>query len=348
MLSRLAREGTLSTEPVRILNVDDFQPARYAKSRILRGAGFEVLEAGTGRDALEASGRRPFDLVVLDVNLPDMSGLEVCRLIKAADPGTMVLHTSATFVDLRDRVSGLDNGADGYLVEPLDPAELLSNVTALLRLRRAEQALRQREQELEELVRQKELLLQELNHRVKNNLQIVSSLISLDPALKNRRSDLAERINAIAMLHDLLHRPAASGADLGTYVASLCESAIRSFGAEQRVMLRCDVSAAPLDLDWGVPLGLLVNEILTNALKHAFPGDRKGTILVELRRDRRQYRLTVADDGAGIAPGEPRSGLGLKLIDVFARQLGGQATRESGPGGTRFEIVFDPTKQQLQ
>lgn len=338
----------MSNDLVHILNVDDFEPARYARSRILRGAGFEVLEVGTGRAALVETGRRSFDLVVLDVNLPDMSGLEVCRQIKAGDAGTMVLHMSASFVNPRDRVSGLDNGADGYLVEPLEPAELLSNVTALLRLRRAEQALRQRELELQDLVQQKELLLRELNHRVRNNLQIVSSLISLDPAVKERRSDLAERINAIAMLHDLLHRPESSGADLGTYVASLCEGVIRSFGAEQRVMLRCDVSAVPLDLDWGVPLGLLVNEVLSNAVKHAFPGDRKGTIFVELRRDRQRYRLTVADDGAGFAPTEVRPGLGLQLIDVFAQQLGGHAARNSGPGGTQFEIVFEPTKQQLQ
>lgn len=337
----------MTGQPARILNVDDFAPGRYAKSRILRGAGFDVVEAGTGRAALDAVSRDPVDLVVLDVNLPDMDGFEVCRRIKADTSGTMVLHTSATFVDAKDRVTGLDNGADGYLIEPVEPAELLSSVNALLRLRNSELALRRSEQELQLLVQEKDLLLRELNHRVKNNLQIVASLVALDPALTERKSDLAARIGAIAMLHDLLYRPEASAADLGTYVATLCENVVRSFGAERQVSLRCDVSEVPLDLDWGVPLGLVVNEILTNAMKHAFPDGRKGMISVRLRPERQQYRLTVADDGVGLPDAPPGSGMGLRLIEVFARQLGGQVERQSGPDGTRFELAFQPRKPQL-
>ncbi|MFZ5788626.1 MAG: response regulator [Acidobacteriota bacterium] len=126
-----------------VLNVDDDDAGRYATSRILRRAGFEVREARTGAEAVRLAAEGP-DLVLLDVNLPDRSGFEVCRQLKA-DPATAripVLHLSATFVRGQDRVAGLEGGADAYLAQPVDPEELVATVRALLRLRRAEDEAR--------------------------------------------------------------------------------------------------------------------------------------------------------------------------------------------------------------
>ena len=116
-------------------------------SRVLRSAGFEVLEAATGAQALElATNRRP-QLVLLDVNLPDMTGYEVCRQIKAggATSRILVLHVLATFVQGTDQKRGLEGGADGYLAEPVDPV-LIATVQAFLRLRQTEEALRESEE----------------------------------------------------------------------------------------------------------------------------------------------------------------------------------------------------------
>lgn len=124
-----------------ILNVDDTEAIRYAKSRALTRAGFTVVEAATGRDALRLVDEVVPDLVMLDVKLPDMSGLDVCRIIKEARPQMLVLQVSASFVQRGDRVRGLKNGADSYLTEPVEPEELIASVGALLRLRRAEDAL---------------------------------------------------------------------------------------------------------------------------------------------------------------------------------------------------------------
>jgi PAS domain S-box-containing protein len=128
-----------------ILNVDDYGPARYSRSRILRSAGFEVLEASTGKEALELLRAHHPQLVILDVNLPDVSGFEVCRQIKES-PDTahvLVMHMSASSVGVENKVAGLTSGCDGYLTEPVDPQELVAHVHALLRLKRAEEALRE-------------------------------------------------------------------------------------------------------------------------------------------------------------------------------------------------------------
>lgn len=129
--------------PGRLLNVNDDEATRYMVSRILRRAGYVVEEAETGLQALEAARRLP-DLIVLDVRLPDISGLDVCRTLKS-DPLTAripILQTSATFVSAERKAEGLESGADGYLVQPIEPPELIATVRALLRARQAEDALR--------------------------------------------------------------------------------------------------------------------------------------------------------------------------------------------------------------
>ncbi|OQW31063.1 MAG: hypothetical protein A4E19_20640 [Nitrospira sp. SG-bin1] len=137
---------TRTTEPfkvdrVTILNVDDSHAGRYVKTRLLRKAGYHVLDAATGMDTVRLTRSHRPQLVVLDVNLPDMDGLEACRIIKA-DPdtaSTMVLLVSASRVGMKDKIIGLEEGADGYLIEPIESEEFLATVKALLRLQHSEQ-----------------------------------------------------------------------------------------------------------------------------------------------------------------------------------------------------------------
>ena len=124
-----------------ILLVDDDPVKRYTISKTLLRADFQVREAASGSEALRMVASLP-DLVILDVKLPDMDGFEVCRRIKS-DPATAaipVLHISTTFVDMEDKVHGLDSGADGYLTNVAEPMELVATVRALLRARQAEDA----------------------------------------------------------------------------------------------------------------------------------------------------------------------------------------------------------------
>jgi signal transduction histidine kinase len=135
--------------------VDDDEAGRYVKLRALKGFGYEMLEATTGADALRQVAEAQPDIVLLDIRLPDISGLEVCRRIKAEHPSIVVLQTSAAFVRPSDRASALSGGADSYLIEPMEPEELVASVGALLRMRRAEQEMRDLNEALEDQVRRR-------------------------------------------------------------------------------------------------------------------------------------------------------------------------------------------------
>ncbi|MBW3571297.1 MAG: response regulator [Gemmatimonadetes bacterium] len=137
-----------------VLNVDDYEAGRYATSRVLRQAGFEVVDAATGEEALRLVRSEEPDLVLLDVNLPDLDGFEVCRRIKTApETGTIpVLYLSAAYRTPEHRVQGLDLGADGYLTQPVEPRELVATVNALLRAREVEEAVRASEERFRSLV----------------------------------------------------------------------------------------------------------------------------------------------------------------------------------------------------
>ena len=203
-------------QPVTVLNVDDYQPGLYARSRVLRQAGFEVREASTGRDALRLVAEAKPDIVLLDVNLPDMDGREVCRRIKA-DPETAsipVIHLSATAVRDRDRIKGFELGADNYLIEPLDPDELVANVHALLRMRRAEMTARAAAAEADRRRHEAEVLA-ELARSMNTSLDLDTVLRQVAGAARDLcRSDAA---------HVALRDPATGGAVFRQSVGSRCE-----------------------------------------------------------------------------------------------------------------------------
>jgi len=143
----------VSNSDILILNVDDNDGARYVKTRILQGAGFQVAEAANGTDALTMARRLLPALVLLDVKLPDINGIEVCRQIKS-DVDTcaiLVLQTSAALTGRDDKIRGLEGGADNYLAAPIEADELIANVNALLRLQRTQADLRNSEERFRQL-----------------------------------------------------------------------------------------------------------------------------------------------------------------------------------------------------
>jgi hypothetical protein len=133
-----------------VLIVDDHEVNRYTTGRVLRAHGYSIVEAGTGAEAIEAAEKHSPDLVLLDVNLPDMDGFETCQRMRA-DPQQArmaIVHISATFVSNSDRAHGLDSGADGYLTRPVEPVVLAATARACIRARHAEAEVKRREREL--------------------------------------------------------------------------------------------------------------------------------------------------------------------------------------------------------
>lgn len=160
----------MQTSESLILNVDDEESTRYTKTRVLTHAGFKVVEADCGYEALRKAEDLQPVVVVLDVRLPDISGLEVCSQIKKRWPQIMVLQTSATYATGADRTRGLDGGADNYLTQPIEPQELVAAVRALLRLRDAEEKLRRLNETLEQRVQARTEDLAAANAKLKEEM----------------------------------------------------------------------------------------------------------------------------------------------------------------------------------
>lgn len=198
---------------------------------------------------------------------------------------------------------------------------------------------------------EKELLLQEVHHRVKNNLQLISSLLSLqatriaDPAVAELFAESRNRVRSMALVHENLYRAGNfARVPMATHLGKLCAQLGKAYGLdESRVRLRMRVDDIELCLDQAVSCGLIVNELVSNALKHAFPGEQRGEIEVQMRQaDNHVCTLSVGDTGIGLpAHVEPVQAetLGLQLVDDLSRQLCGTLSVQRDRG-TRFAVEF--------
>lgn len=216
------------------------------------------------------------------------------------------------------------------------------------RRRGLEEMLRARLAETQDVVREKEFLIKEVNHRIKNSLQAALSLLSIqanrdgDRHVRDALQSASLRLARLAEIHELLYK--AEGyqtIEVRDYLKGLCQRLLLSFQpASEHVTLDLDIETVEWGPDLVLPLALIVNEAVTNAIKYAFPQQRRGTIRVTLRRGaRNDYRLVVQDDGIGLSDEVRHGCLGLKLIAMFAKQIGGNCQVATG-GGTTVAVSF--------
>jgi two-component sensor histidine kinase len=237
-------------------------------------------------------------------------------------------------------------------------------------VKRAKEALRQANEELEARVErrtaalgralaEKDVLLKEVHHRVKNNLQVVAALLQLrakraaDPAGREAFAETLRRIKAMSLVHEALYgRGSGGGGDTGAidfaaYLGALAAATAASYGIAERVAVEAAPSRDRVDLNTAVPLGLAASEAISNAFKHAFPDGRRGTVRIAFRAptSTEDGELTVRDDGIGVTGPGARGGdrgAGLSLAEALARQVGGRVSvaRDDAGGGTVWRLTI--------
>jgi signal transduction histidine kinase len=343
-----------------ILNADDYAPGRYARTKVLQQAGFEVIEAASGAQTLELVSERKPALVLLDVNLPDLNGIEVCRRIRE-DPktvGTTIVHISATYTESQHMVRGLDSGADSYLVEPVDPRVLIATVKAFLRARQAEERLRRSNEDLERFAY---MVVHELNEPLRT---ITSHAQLLERRLGERLDEQSAESFQFVMggarrmrsfIDDLLRYSHATHGhgdlrtlDLEAVLTQVLFSLDAVIGSKGARITHDPLPTIVAD----VRIEHVLQNLIANSIKYARP-DTPPEIHISAGWERGIWIFSVRDNGIGIAPeyksgifhlfrrlhgrDVPGHGIGLALCQKIVEANGGTIWVESDPGvGSTF------------
>lgn len=226
---------------------------------------------------------------------------------------------------------------------------------------RATLMLHRQQRHLAAAIDKQEFLMQEIHHRVKNNLQVVASLLNLQasrirlPEARAEFQSARDRVRTLATLHRHLYAHGELHTiNMREFLIELCSQLFQAMGEKAGERLRLEIEAPELKMssDQAVPLALIVTEAVSNAVKYAFPGGRRGSISVCLKADRDHAQLEIFDDGVGIPAGRveteagTRDGIGIQLIRGFARQLGATLQVEEGHG-TRYKILLPLQRKRL-
>ena len=349
---------------VNILLVDDDARNLDVLESILACPEYHLFRARTADEALLALIADEFAVIVMDVRMPDVTGYELAQLIKQRKrtQHIPILFLTAYYREDEDVLQGYGAGAVDYLSKPVNPLILKSKVGVFVDLYRKTRALatmnRAMEVEIEERLKQlkaslreKDILLKEVHHRVKNNLQVISSLIDLqaerlpDKAMRALFRDTRDRVRSMALVHEKLYQSAdLAHTELGAYIRNVMKELFQAHGeVSSRIRLHMELEPVFLPIDMAIPCGLILNEMATNSLKHAFVGRPQGSIEIHLTSVRNEsVRLRFQDDGCGLPPGldfQAAETLGLRLIRMLSKQLHAELKVHNGTGSA-FELSF--------
>ena len=297
------------------------------------------LQAGLER--LAADG---IDVVLLDLALPDCQGLDTFTTAYTRAPRVPIIVLTG-LADEGVAVRAVRDGAQDYLVKgEVDGPLLVRALRYAIERKRAEE-------QIQVSLKEKEVLLKEIHHRVKNNLQVVSSLMSLQArSLKGQQGrtmfrDSEDRIKSMALVHEQLYQSKdLAKIDFAEYIQNLTAHLFRSYGVNSGVItLQIDVKDVSLDADTAIPAGLIITELVSNALKYAFPPGQEGDIRIDCRAETDgKVALMVRDNGVGF-PKEvdfrKTESLGLQLVSTLTNQLKGTIELD-GSAGTAFTMMF--------
>ena len=339
----------MSARP-RILYIDDDEGLCRLVARGLGRRGYDVVTAISGEAWVEVAAAGGVDLIAVDHYMPGFDGLATLTALREAPDTAPVIYVTGS-EESRIAVAALKAGAIDYVVKMVgdDFFDLLENAFAAaltkVALERqktaAEDALRASNARLE-------ALLHEVNHRVANSLQLVSAFIHMqaraldDPAAKAALADTQARITAIAQVHKRLYTSDdVEGVAMDDYLAALVGELEATWSTpDSPRALRLAADPIRLATDRAVSLGVIVNELVSNACKYAYPSGQPGEIRIDLARDgERDFILRVEDDGAGLTSMTPKgTGIGTKLIGAMATSLGSSLIYDPAHLGVRATL----------
>lgn len=289
-----------------------------------------------------------WDVILADYSLPSFDGISALKLAVAKCPGVpFIFVTGALGEELA--IETLKSGATDYVMKPrLD--RLPQAIRRARRENEAAEAKKEAERKLnasliekDRLLREKDVLLQEVHHRVNNNLQIVCSLLSMqsdsttDAPLASALRESQKRVHSMAIIHAMLYASSnLSDIDFAEYIQVLAAEVFSSYGLDPaRIQLVFELQPLRFEIGRAIPCGLILNELLSNALKYAFPDRHTGQIRVSLQQHELHTQLTVEDSGVGLpetySPDEAKS-LGLRIVSTLTRQLGASMEITSNRG----------------
>jgi two-component sensor histidine kinase len=346
--------------PRRVLYIDDDEGLRRLVARTLEREGIGVVSAPDGESGLRALGSEEFDVIALDQNMPGLDGLATLARIHAIDNHPPVIFVTGA-QDSKLAVTALKAGAFDYVVKdaqgefiPLLKATLESAVGAM-RMRRAKEAaeaeVRRARDRFETIAEERAVLLQEVNHRVGNSLQLIAAMLQMQSqanpgtAVKTALLEAASRVMAVAQVHRRLYTSDnVKSVAIDQYLDALIEDLRSSTEGDEFAQLSLAADPVEIDPDRAVAIGVIVNELVINAVKYAYPAG-KGPIRVGLRaRGEGDAVISVEDDGVGFAesPSLGSTGLGQRIVKAMADKLGGRISHDALHRGTRIEITFAP------
>jgi len=324
---------------MKVLIVDDSAADRRLCRTLLeeaRDPGLEFFEASDGSRGLKVCEAVVPDCVLIDYRLPDMTGIEFLRTLPGESQTDRYAIVMLTGIGSgQTAAAALKAGAHEYIMKDHLTAEALRLTIEKATTRRdLIRSLKAERDRLAGLLAEKEVLLREVHHRVKNNLAVIASLLSLQASTYGNEQ-VAEalrasqhRVESMALIHEQLYATADLGhVDLAKHVTLLVAGLFHAYGVEPaRVSWRVEMESLELGLDQAIPAGLILGELISNALKHGFPESRSGAMVIAGVRRGSLIELTVSDDGIGVSSevdfSRPKS-LGLQIVKILARQLKG-------------------------
>jgi len=324
-----------------ILIVDDEPTMRLLLRTAMAKEGYRIIEAGNGKECIALLQKEKPDIVLLDAVMPKMDGFECCAALQSIcteDPPLVLMITCLDDAESVDRAFSV--GASDYTTKPIHWALLRQRVRCLQEIVRRRRAEKKNEASL----REKEAMLKEIHHRVKNNLQIICSLLNLqskkidDEQAVSLFRDSQNRVRLMALIHEKLYQSEDLGKiSLEDYIHALVDDLLRSYSmTTEAIELDINVSDIFVEIDTAVSCGLIINELVSNSLKYAFSEAKDSRIEIKARMtSASQFSIHYQDNGIGLPPEfevETSKTLGLQIVSSLTDQLEGDLAIDSAEG----------------